>query len=215
MNILQTIYTATLSASLTVAFAAVAAVAVNAHREGSWSEGFDGLWDKPTLQAELVDAAYRDQVIDETLKDIVLSSPGAARARIGIIHNGETGPNGMGMLHWDVTHVYASEGHAPGALLMNMALSEWRDILPTLLENKCTTALGNYGLYRERGMPTKTRIACPIMDAKTKHLFGDIAVMFDDKDPQPSTEEIQAIEDRTLIAGEKLAAVLNASRLMQ
>src|SRR5271157_5348164 len=81
-------------------------------------------------QAELVRAVEAYKLVDQLLAALLQRAPGAARVRLGVIHNGITGLTGMGLLRYDIFNAAAALGHAGGSLVQDRPLSEWNDILP-------------------------------------------------------------------------------------
>lgn len=89
------------------------------------------------LRTELRQASQTDRLIDELPSAVLPEAPGAARARLDVIHNGVTGVTGTAPLRYAVTNSIAAGGHSAGELMTNQALSDWSGFLPSLVADRC------------------------------------------------------------------------------
>ncbi len=62
------------------------------------------------MQAELHQYAKASKLIDEVLTVLIQHSAGAARIRLGVVHNGVSGLTGTAMLRYDVVNAVALPG---------------------------------------------------------------------------------------------------------
>ena len=80
------------------------------------------------MQGELRQDATSGRLIDELLGIALLHSTGAARIRLGVVHNGITGLTGTSTLRYDVTNAVAGVGRAAGGTIVNEPLSTWERV---------------------------------------------------------------------------------------
>jgi len=164
------------------------------------------------LQAELHQYAKAGKLIDQALTNLLLHSDGAARIRLGVIHNGVSGLTGVNLLRYDVINAVAPAGRAPGGLLVNEPLTTWGEFLPSLLAGKCQLmVLGdvhNFALQaRLESLGASSLLSCPVTDLEGK-LLGAIFTNWDAADKPPSGEQLQAvIEVNQRVAGQ-IASVI-------
>ena len=83
--------------------------------------------------------AKTDYLIDQDLAALLAKVPGAARAQLGVIHNGVTGITGIGLLRFDTTNGAAAPGRAIGERAQNEPLADWNGYLSTLLAGHSAT----------------------------------------------------------------------------
>jgi hypothetical protein len=129
-----------------------------------------------TMQRELHSVARRDAVIDGLLKAVLAKTPSAARVRLAIIHNGEMGLTGVGLLRFDITHAIARQGFSVGAFVINGPLSDWNRYLEALLGGKCSAAdlegMGGAEHAQMVELGVSERLACPVLDIQGRLLGG-------------------------------------------
>ncbi|MGA3399124.1 MAG: hypothetical protein ABSC95_07880 [Acetobacteraceae bacterium] len=170
------------------------------------------------MQAELHQYATSGKLIDELLGVVLLHSGGAARVRLGVVHNGVSGLTGTSMLRYDVTNAVASPGRAAGETVVNEPLSTWSEFLPALLAGKCQLIaladVHNFGLQgRLRTLGANSLLSCPVTDVEGK-LLGALFSNWDAADQPPAGDELKALMDFDQRIGGQIASVLSVrSRL--
>ncbi len=96
--------------------------------------------------------------------------------RLAIIHNGNVGLTGVGLLRFDITNGIANQGYSVGNLLTNRPLSDWNSYLSTLLVNECSYSgpdgKGPADGNRVMEFGVSERLVCPVMDIKGRLLGG-------------------------------------------
>jgi hypothetical protein len=158
------------------------------------------------LQAELQQYARGGKLIDQALINLLQHSAGAARIRLGVIHNGVSGLTGVNLLRYDIINAIAPPGRAPGALVINEPLTTWSDFLPSLLAARCQLLaladVRNFALRaRLENLGANSLLACPVIDLEGK-LLGAILTSWDAADKPPSGAQLEAvIEANRRIAG--------------
>jgi hypothetical protein len=165
------------------------------------------------MQAELRQYARASKLIDQELTGLILHSAGAARIRLGVIHNGVSGLTGVGMLRYDVINSVALPGRAAGTSVVNEPLSVWNDFLPALLSGKCQLVgaadAHNFDLrLRLEKLGANSVLACPVTDIEGK-LLGALLSNWDAADQPPDAEELQSVKELNQRAGGQIASVLN------
>jgi hypothetical protein len=170
------------------------------------------------LQAELRQYARAGQLIDQVMTVLIQHSAGAARIRLGVIHNGISGLTGTSLLRYDVTNAIALPGRAAGAAVVNEPLSVWTDFLPALLAGKCQLIgleqVRNFDLRgRLQGLGANSLMACPVTDIEGK-LLGALFSNWDAADQPPAGEQLQAVMDLNQHIGGQIASMLNLRSIL-
>ena len=164
------------------------------------------------LQAEVQQYARAGRLIDQALTNLLQHSAGAARIRLGVIHNGVSGLTGVSLLRYDIINAVALPGRTPGALTVNDPLTVWSDFLPSLLAGNCQLQMAadvrNYALKaRLEALGADSLLACPVIDLEGK-LLGAMLTNWDLADKPPSGEQLQAvIETDQRVSGEIASAI--------
>jgi hypothetical protein len=170
------------------------------------------------MQAELHQYARAGKLIDQVMSVLIQHSAGAARIRLGVIHNGVSGLTGTSMLRYDVTNAIALPGRAAGASVVNEPLSVWSDFLPALLAGKCQLIgldnAHNFDLRaRLQVLGANSLLACPVIDVEGK-LLGALFSNWDAADPPPVGEQLQAVMELNQHVGGQIASVLNLRSML-
>ena len=165
------------------------------------------------LQAELHRFATTGRLIDQLLAALLQHAPGAARVRLGVIHNGVTGLTGITMLRYDIINAIAPPGRAAGELIVNQPLATWSDYLPNLLAGKCEKVMAadvhNYALrVRLLALGANGIVTCPVTDIEGK-LLGAVFVDWDGADLPPDGDQLQALVKFDERIAAQIASVLN------
>lgn len=165
------------------------------------------------LQVQLQQTAQTDHLIGQLLESLLNKSNAAARVRLDVIHNGVTGVTGTALLRYDVTNSVAAVGHSAGPLVVNQPLSDWNDILPSLLSDKCTISAvagaSNIALRaRLEALGATTVLACPVIDVQGR-LLGAAFVQWDMRDAPPTGEELQKLMDYARSVSVQIASALD------
>jgi len=165
------------------------------------------------MQAELHQYATSGKLIDELLGVALLHSMGAARIRLGVVHNGITGVTGTSMLRYDVTNAVAAPGRAAGGTVVNEPLSTWSEFLPAMLAGRCQSTsmpeVHNFELQaRMQLLGASSLLACPVTDVQGK-LLGALFVNWDAGDQPPAGEQMQELMDFGQRIGAQIASVLS------
>ncbi len=182
-------------------------------REGGLRPGLQKLLTNPdasdSLQRELHGVARRDQVIDGLLKAVLVKAPTAARVRLGIIHNGEVGLSGIGLLRFDITHASARSGFSVGMFVSNAPLSDWNPVLGKFLADQCFwTALDDLSAAaraRMIEMGANEALACPVLDIQGR-LLGGVFVSWPVGAVVPQGNDLAALTEFTLSIAAQIAA---------
>ena len=82
------------------------------------------------LQAALQQSLVTETLINQLVQVALHDAPTAARAQLGVIHDGVTGLTGVDLLKFDITNALASPGRVAGDLTQDEPLSAWSDFLP-------------------------------------------------------------------------------------
>jgi hypothetical protein len=165
------------------------------------------------MQAELHQYATSGKLIDELLGVALLHSMGAARIRLGVVHNGITGLTGTSMLRYDVTNAVAAAGRAAGGTVINEPLSTWSELLPALLAGRCQLILmpevRNFELQaRLQTLGASSLLSCPVTDVQGK-LLGALFLNWDAGDQPPAGEQMKQVMDFDQRIGGQIASVLS------
>lgn len=165
------------------------------------------------LQAELRQAAQTDKLIDQLLSALLARAPGAARVRLGVVHNGVTGVTGVALLRYDITNAVAGPGHSVGNMVLNQPLSDWNDFLPALLAGKCQSGLAQTQpslrlRARLEALGASAFMACPVIDIQLR-MLGSLLITWDGNDPPPTGEALHALTDYAMAVGAQVAAALD------
>lgn len=202
---------------LTVATCAALAVLVVAVREDGLNPGLRLLLVDPhepdTMQRELKNVARRDTVLDSLLQAALQKAPTAARIRLAMIHNGEIGLTGVGLLRFDVTHAAARQGYAVGDLVANKPLSDWNPYLSKFLLGDCSFAplevMGQAELASMLELGVAERLACPVLDFRGR-LLGGLFITWPVGVRLPEPEELPPIIQSTKLIAAQVAAAMAA-----
>jgi hypothetical protein len=164
------------------------------------------------LQAELRQYARAGKLIDQALTNLLQHSAGAARIRLGVIHNGVSGLTGVNLLRYDVINAVAPAGRAPGTLLVNEPLTTWSEFLPSLLAGRCQLQsiadVRNFALQaRLQILGASSLLSCPVIDVEGK-LLGAMFTSWDAADRPPSGEQLQAVIEADQRAAGQIASVI-------
>ena len=186
----------------------VAFVDTRANREAEQQELVSSL-----MQAELHRFATTGKLIDQLLTALLQQAPGAARVRLGVIHNGVTGLTGITMLRYDIINAIAPPGRAAGEFVVNQPLATWSDYLPSLLAGRCEKVMAadvhNYALRaRLLALGANGILTCPVTDIEGK-LLGALFVDWDGSDQPPDGEQLKAITNFDERIAAQIASVLN------
>ena len=167
------------------------------------------------MQAELHQYATSGKLIDELLGVALLHSMGAARVRLGVVHNGITGVTGTSMLRYDVTNAVAAPGRAAGGTVVNEPLSTWSEFLPRRDVGRPVPIdvdageVHNFELQaRMQLLGASSLLACPVTDVQGK-LLGALFVNWDAGDQPPAGEQMQQLMDFGQRIGAQIASVLS------
>ncbi len=165
------------------------------------------------LQAELRHFVESNRLIEQLLETVLQRIPGAARVRLDVIHNGVVGLSGTGLLRYDVTHAVAAPGRATDGLVQNKPMSEWTDLLPTLLAAQCLVrATGDLHSQSNRSrfaaMAVGTIMACPVADVQGR-LLGALLVTWDLSDQPPLPPALGGLMQLGQQVGAQIAAILD------
>lgn len=165
------------------------------------------------MQIQLQQTAQTDHLINQLLETLLHHAPTASRVRLDVIHNGVTGVTGTALLRYDVTNSIAAAGHAPGPLVTNQPLSDWNDILPALLGNKCKLSAvsesGNIALRaRLEAIGAATVLACPVIDVQGR-LLGGVFLLWDVRDTPPEGEDLDRLMEYAKYVGVQIASALD------
>jgi len=165
------------------------------------------------LQTELHQAAQSDRLIDQLLRTLLTAAPTAARVRLDVVHNGITGVTGTALLRYDITNSVAAPGHDTGQMALNQPLSDWNEILPTLLAGKCqigVVAAASSTAFRVRleAMGTGAYLACPVIDVQGR-VLGAVFVQWDAQDAAPTGSALQTLMDHAINVGVQIASALD------
>ncbi len=186
-------------------------------REGGLRPGLQKLLTNPdasnSLQRELHGVARRDQVIDGLLTAVLVKAPTAARVRLGIIHNGEVGLSGIGLLRFDITHASARSGFSVGVFISNAPLSDWKPVLGKFLADQCFQAalddLSAASRARMVEMGSNEALACPVVDIQGR-LLGGLFVSWPVGAVLPQGNDMVAFTEFTRSIAAQIAAATNA-----
>jgi hypothetical protein len=186
----------------------VAFVDTRANREAEQQELVAAL-----MQAELHQYATSGKLIDELLGVALRRSMGAARVRLGVVHNGITGLTGTNMLRYDVINAVAAAGRAAGGTVVNEPLSTWSEFLPAMLAGRCQLMsmpeVRNFELQvRLRTLGASSLLSCPVTDVQGK-LLGALFMSWDAGDQPPAGEQMQQLMDFDQRIGGQIASVLS------
>ncbi len=203
---------------LTILLLSGVVLAVVSVREGGPQAGLEKILTNPhasnSLQRELHSIARRDTVIDGLLKAVLVKAPTAARVRLAVIHNGEVGLSGIGLLRFDVTHGTVRKGFSVGTFTSNGPLADWNPYLNKLLAGQCTVvgleemSAGERVRMVELGV--QARMACPVMDIQGR-LLGAVFIHWPADALVPEGADLNALEDFTRSVGSQIAAATTAS----
>jgi hypothetical protein len=165
------------------------------------------------LQTELRQAAQSDRLIDQLLRTLLAVAPTAGRVRLDVVHNGVTGVTGTALLRYDITNSVAAPGHSSGQMVTNQPLSDWNEVLPTLLAGKCqigvvTEASSTALRVRLEAMGAGAFLACPVIDVQGR-VLGAVFVLWDAHDEPPNGNALQTVMDRALNVGVQIASALD------
>jgi hypothetical protein len=210
---------------LTALLLLVVYVALQIGHEGDLREGLRAaLWDSEDgqearhrrgsdalLQVELHQLANANRLVDQHLRTILTKS-GASRVRLDVIHNGVTGLTGTALLRYDVTNSVAAPGRAPGEPLQNQPLSDWSDVLPSLLSDQCIYSavadLHSSSLKaRFESFGASRVLICPSADVQAR-VLGAVLVFWDVGDTVPQGDEMLALMMLARRVGGEIATVL-------
>lgn len=187
-------------------------------REGGMQPGLRFVLTNPhaanALQRQLRSVARRDAVVDELLRALLAKASAAARVRLAIIHNGEIGLTGVGLLRFDVTQGAARQGFAVGTLITNGPLADWSPYLEKLLSGACSSA-GLEGMSTpERGqmieLGASERLACPVLDMQGR-LLGGVFITWPTGATIPVGNEMAVLSEFTTAIAAQVAAAIVAS----
>lgn len=162
----------------------------------AWNEVFFEKHTPDQMQAELRRVTRRDALINAIMDRTLSQAPTAARARLGIIHNGAYGLTGTSILRYDITHARAKEGYTPGPLNVNSPLSNWSAYVDDLIADKCISngpekwSAQEHAVLAELG--ADFRIICPILVPPEKRLLGAFYLTWSGGQ-RPSAQEIEAL----------------------
>lgn len=122
------------------------------------------------MQAEVIRLAASDKQIQQILNNVLVDAPGAARVRLGVIHDGSIGMNGEPFLKWDVTHAAAAPGMSGGPFVEDAKLDQWAEYLPNFIKGACLRAdLHSLRNPIERqdwmALGIEFALACPVTEA--------------------------------------------------
>ena len=171
------------------------------------------------MQAELRHAAASDVLISQLLQSLLAKAPGAARVRLGVIHNGITGLTGMSLLKFDITNSIAAPGRASGDLVANDPLSGWAGFLGKLLAGDCT----QYATADLAPSPEEERLerlgggailVCPVTDIRNQ-MLGALFLQWDRPADVPASETRDATIAAAKLAGSHLATALDLKTVRQ
>lgn len=175
---------------------------------------FGPLHHSDMLQRELRNVARRDETIDQLLEAILLKAPGAARVRLAIIHNGEMGLTGVGLLRFDVTHAVVAQGYSAGRMVINGPLSDWSPYLTRLLMGECSQAglEGMSAAERTRmiELGVSERLACPVTDIQGR-LLGGVFVTWPTGATVPDDADIRTLSDYMRHIAAQIAVLILAT----
>lgn len=164
------------------------------------------------MQAELKRAARRDILINDILTDILKQSPTAARVRLGVLHNGAVGLNGVSLFRYDITNSRAREGYAPGPITSNSPLATW-SYVNAMLANECVADGPDKWTPQEKmvlaEMGVGFRLICPVIDQQA-HLQGALYMTWSNG-PHDPPERIKVLSDYMRDRGRAIALVIAAS----
>ncbi len=203
---------------LTVVMMTGMLVSVVSVREGGLQAGLLLLLNNPhasdTMQRELRTVARRDAVIDGLLRALLAKAPTAARIRLAIIHNGEIGLTGVGLLRFDITHGVARQGFAVGSFVTNGPLSDWNSYLAKLLAAQCSVAGLEDMSPAEKGrmveLGVQDRLACPVADIQGR-LLGGLFITWPIGAAVPEDSDMRALQDTTQAIAAQVAAAMIAA----
>lgn len=176
----------------------------------AWSEIFVEKHTARQMQAELQRVTHRDAQINGIMDRTLAEARGAARARLGIIHNGAYGLTGTSILRYDITHARAREGYTPGPLNVNSPLSNWSAYVDILIDGKCIADGPDKWSAQERfvlsDMGADFRIICPVLvTVPERRMLGAFYVTWSGGQ-HPSPSEIETLS-ATMRENGKLIAV--------
>lgn len=179
----------------------------------AWNEIFFEKHTPDQMQAELRRITRRDARINAIMDLTLADAPAAARARLGIIHNGAYGLTGTAILRYDITHARAKEGYTPGPLNVNSPLSNWSTYVDALIADKCVANGQEKWSSQERvvlaDMGAEFRIICPVLVPPEKRLLGAFYLTWSGGQ-RPTAQEIEALSASMRENGRQIAIAWEA-----
>lgn len=170
----------------------------------------------PVMQIELNRVTESNQVIKRILQAVLGTTKGAARTRVGLIHNGVYGITGMSLLHFDITHAVAAPGRSEGEYTQNAPLSQWDDYLSIMVKGECAyihsdAMKSSAARARLEAIGIVAFTACPIVDSRNQ-ILGGLFVSWDKNDPAPADADVTQLLKEHLRAATQIAGAMELRR---
>ena len=169
------------------------------------------------LQAALQQSLVTESLINQLVQVALNDAPTAARAQLGVIHDGVTGLTGVDLLKFDITNALASPGRVAGDLTQDEPLSAWSDYLPQLMAGHCamldtSKIINSPGRARLLQLGAVAFLACPVTDVRNR-ILGALFIQWDARDGVPNGEALETLSKNAINLGAQIASALD-SRLM-
>lgn len=163
------------------------------------------------LQEQLSRVPYNDALIDRLMQGLL--SPGVARIRLAVIHDGQVNLIDSDMFRFDISHGVAAPGRSIGPYVMNQPMKTWSAFLPDLLDRKCvqyaTSDLApSPGRQRVESMGVAAVTTCPVTDSRG-NLLGVLFTEYDSFAEVPPEPEMNRLKERTKVVGTQIAVALD------
>jgi len=170
------------------------------------------------LQAEIRRFADANRRIQGLLRELLRQAPTAARAQVDAIHNGVLAGGVTALLRFDVINEVIAQDRGDGDRLINQPLSDWDDVLPSLLIGDCqfehvSQLHVDASRIRLQGDGIAAFLTCPMIDRRGT-LLGDVRLSWDNAGAPPGdTARARLIAEARAIAG-RIAAVFDGRDLV-
>lgn len=203
---------------LTIVLLAALLMSVLTAREGGVRPAVRLLLEKPrtadAMQVELRTVARRDEVLERLMEAVLAKAPTAGRVRLAVIHNGEVGLTGVGLLRFDITHATANPGYTVGPLVTNGPLSDWNAYLTKFLAAECVSSgledMASEERARMVDLGVSWRLGCPLMDIQGR-LLGGLFITWPVGAALPDDAAMRALGDATKLVAAQIAAAMIAT----
>jgi hypothetical protein len=168
------------------------------------------------MLTELGQFVAAHKLVDQLLYAMLISIPGAARIRLGLLQQSINDPVTGTQPRYDVTNIVTAFGRPAGPPLIDRPLADWGDFLPELLAGQC--ALVSVGDLKApyirncfEAIGAATILACPALDASGS-IIGAILIFWDGNDHPPKGNALRRLMVAGLHLGTQVAAIFDLQR---